>query len=176
MRRLCLLFLSASLLGALACSPPEEAPAPAGYLPEPAEEIAPVEPPAPLMDVETLASVRPGLRREGDYFWRRRHSSVPGHYGAHLVTSQGRRPVLLLTVDDLLHQPQRRAWLRSTGVEVLPGIPADVAQGSWIRALVGDRYEVGLVAQEELGQDHEALLEWFGMLQLKTLMGEQGRK
>jgi hypothetical protein len=157
-----------------ACARDEPTPAPT-----PQDTLPPQEPSSPtpttaLATPEALAEVRPKLRPDNDLSWGRKHTSIPGHYGAWLL-ARDQKPVLLLTVDDLLLHPERHAWLRARTVEIAPGLPADISTGNWIHALVADRYEVSLLTQGAHLGDHALLLEWFDKLNLKPLLPETPR-
>jgi hypothetical protein len=118
-------------------------------------------------DGEAMAAILPKLKRGSEVQWGLA-TKLPAHFGVALMTRKGKTKVLSVTVDDLLEWPERVAILQALP-DSIAGMPADIADGSWIRVLVAKRFEVEVRANTDGYRDPEKLRAWFDRLSLDEL-------
>lgn len=163
---LCLCVIT--LAAATAC---DEAPPATEGTDEATTESPKADPPAvPAVHTpaKDLAQVLPRLPRDGSLAWRQRNERIPGHFSAHLYTTQPERSVLIVTVDDLHHRPERVAWFRALPSHIGKYKGRSVSP-EWIHALVAERYEVMVRADHAEFRSQGKLAHWFDRLRTSRL-------
>ncbi len=115
-----------------------------------------------------LQMALPRVRRESKFRWLTHSTRVPGHLGAQLLHKETKRVVLLFTVDDLIDRPDRLARLKALKTTVGKR-PGEVRKDAWVRALVGERFEVVLRAQSPDFYNHTRLEHWWNEMRLRDL-------
>jgi len=100
--------------------------------------------------------------------WGRKTTVVPGHLSTWLVSREQKKPLLIVTVDDLKDSSERLAHLREMDGEIR-GFPADRSRNSWVRVLVSDRFEVVVRALDKTYFNQKKLDSWLESLNLKRL-------
>lgn len=133
-------------------------------------------PPAPspdaisskLASADQLAAVLPKLKRGAPMTWGRQTSDVPGYLATRLVARDSERALLVLTVEDLIDQPERRARMRDLP-RVFKRRPADVRAGDLMRVFVAERFDVALRAEDTSMRRRDALRGWADRLELAKL-------
>jgi hypothetical protein len=144
------------------CQEPEAQAPPA---PARAPEATPAQ---PLRPAAELAEVLPRLKRDGSYSWRDKRTRVPGHFAAWLYSSEPKRRLFVITVDDLRDQPERLALYRSMTTTVGKH-KGRIVTPDWIEALVAGRYEVRIRADHEDFRSRAKLALWFDKMRLSKL-------
>ncbi|MEO1268598.1 MAG: hypothetical protein AAFX99_10900 [Myxococcota bacterium] len=131
-------------------------------------ELRPKPTAAPLAKPEELSGALARLGRGSEFTWGRKTTLVQGHLVAWLMLKEQERPLLTVTIDDLINDPRRRRRLQA-----MPGRirkhPAEKVSDNWIRALVAGRFEVVVRAQDNTYYNQSRLDHWFEELRLDNL-------
>ncbi|MBH24381.1 MAG: hypothetical protein CMH57_08020 [Myxococcales bacterium] len=123
---------------------------------------------SPLAIPEELSEALARLGRSSEFTWGHKTTLVPGHLVAWLTIRESKRPVLTVTIDDLINEPERRNRLRAMPARIRKH-PAEKVEDNWIRALVAGRFEVVVRAQDKSFYDQSRLDHWFEELRLEKL-------